>query len=598
MKSEMLFLQQLLQELGEWCHVSTLRDWKTISERVENEGLSFLWIVLPNFGSGLQKALDQGFVSDDLFYGFRGKGGLPRFLGGFLRLIFDEASGVLLDDPSEDAIFAVRQITMAFGKVRMQCSPARERKALEGFIQCEKELREADSRRTQSMTEDFVRVSSLLWAELFSAVDLAIYRDELIPAHGPGNTADKLSGNQKWNQQTWTKRLDAVFPHWEYLVPNYNFIEKLSAVTILEPGEEIPAKVTLVPKTPKTPRIICQEPTSMQYMQQGVRKLIYDTVEAIDTAKQFIGFRDQTPNQRLAREGSLHGKLATLDLSEASDRVSNQLVRAMLQRFPHLFAAVDATRSRVADVLGYGEIRLAKFASMGSALCFPMEAIVFTTIVFIAIEKELNTPLTRKLVKSMVGKVRVYGDDIVVPVDYTSRVVSELEAYGLKVNASKSYWTGKFRESCGKDYYNGRDITLARVRSRFPTQRKDAEEIASLVSLRNQLYELGLWSTTEVLTDMIERFIPFPRVAKTSSILGRVSYLGYETQTVHPHLQAPLVKGAYLVGRSPVNRLDDYGALLKCLLRSGDLPFTDSNHLERSGRPDAVDIKLGRRSPF
>jgi len=598
MKSQMLFLQQLVQELGEWCHVSTIRDWKTIADRVEDEGQSYITIVLPKFGSDLQRALDQSFVAHDQFAGFRRKGGLPRFLGGFLELIFDAKSGVLLEEPNLDAVFAVRQITMAFGKIALECSDARKKAAVDQFFQCETDLREAESKFTPTMLDEFSRVSSLLWAELFSNVDLSIYRDELLPKHGPGNTADKLVGNQKFNQRDWTRRLDKVFPHWDYLVPNYNFYDELADVVIREPGEELPVKVTLVPKTPKTPRIIAQEPTCMQYMQQGIRELLYEGVEELDIPRTLIGFYDQTPNQRLAHEGSLYGSLATLDLSEASDRVSNQLVRRMLARHPHLFEAVDATRSRVAGVLDRGEIRLAKFASMGSALCFPMEALVFTTIVFLGIQKGLKTPLTKKAIKSFLGRVRVYGDDIVVPVDYAELVVSELEAYGLKVNASKSYWTGKFRESCGKDYYNGRDITPARVRNNFPTQRKDAEELASTVSLRNQLYELGLWKTAALLDDMIKRIIPFPRVAKSSPILGRFSFLGYETQSTDPFLQAPLVKGAFLVAKPPVNELDGSGALLKSFLKRGDLPVADRDHLKRSGRPNSVDIKVGRRSPF
>jgi len=126
----------------------------------------------------------------------------------------------------------------------------------------------------------------------------------------------------------------------------------------------------------------------------------------------------------------MNGNLATLDLSEASDRVSNQHVRLLVKNHRALREAVDATRSRKADVLGK-TIRLAKFASMGSALCFPFEALVFATIVFVGIERELNRQLTQKDIESFYGRVRVYGDDIIVPVEYVESVVRELEALGF-----------------------------------------------------------------------------------------------------------------------------------------------------------------------
>ena len=95
LKSLMVFYHQLLTEVGSWCHTSTTLDWKTIQSRVEAEGLPFLTIVLPRFGKDLLVGLDQGKVDRHLFAGFQRKGELPRFLGGFLDLIFDRGTGEL-----------------------------------------------------------------------------------------------------------------------------------------------------------------------------------------------------------------------------------------------------------------------------------------------------------------------------------------------------------------------------------------------------------------------------------------------------------------------------------------------------------------------
>jgi len=131
--------------------------------------------------------------------------------------------------------------------------------------------------------------------------------------------------------------------------------------------------VIAVPKTMKTPRIIAVEPTAMQYMQQAISDNLVSNLEGRHFPyKWMIGFERQEPNQQMAKEGSLHGELATLDLSEASDRVSNQHVRRLTKGFPRVTEGIQACRSRKADVPGHGVIRLAKFASMGSALTFPL----------------------------------------------------------------------------------------------------------------------------------------------------------------------------------------------------------------------------------
>jgi len=619
MKSLMLFLQEVLNELGTWCGTSTVRDIKTISDRVEHEGLSFLTITLTNFGSDFQKCLDQGYVGSDQFVGFPRSGGLPKFLGGFLRSVFDLRSGRLLDDPDVDAIFAVRQVTLMFGKMKLPCTNARQAKAITGYIEIEREVRQHDTTTDTSCSRDFSRVAVLLWADVFSKVEKKVFdggiSEGIIPAHGPGSTADSLSGNAKWENRTWTERLDDVFPFGDFTLPNprHQTEQRLAGYSLLTPGMELPVKVVLVPKTMKTPRIIAMEPSYMQFMQQGVAKAIRDAVEADDIANTLIGWSSQTPNRILARLGSLSGELATLDLSEASDRVSNQHVRNLMVNFPWLSKAMDATRSRKADVPGYGVIRLSKFASMGSALTFPIEAMVFMTVIFLGIQNALNRPLTRQDIVSLLGRVRVYGDDIVVPVEYVHSVIASLETFGLKVNADKSYWSGKFRESCGEEFYSGEDVSIVKVRQYLPTHRTDVTEIVSTVSLRNQLYHVGLWRAVRYLDSLLGRLIPFPVVTENSQILGRHSYLGYETQRICKDLHRPLVRGMVEISVSPVNSLDDVGALMKCLTVGSpqsekfdeehqpaylDLPVLGVGHLERSGRPRAVNIKPRWATPY
>lgn len=609
MKSLTLLWNTLADELGRWCHVSTHRDCKTVAERSKCEGVSFLTITLPTLGKDLQKALDQEKVTSDLFPCFRKRGKLPIFMGGFLDLIFDRRSGDLLDNPSIDSIFAVRQLSLFFQKISLECSKERVESAMQRYVETDVEVARTDACTPEDLREGFRRMSVLLWSDVFADVDNHIHAGDIFPRHGSGATADRIRGNAKYDLARWTWRLEAIFPFGEFALPSLgrgNF-HLLDRVQFDEPGTELPVKVVDVPKTLETPRIIAEEPAHMQYMQQALLGMLVPRLEGLITLRgggharmrHFIGFHDQAPNRELAWKGSLDQELATLDLKEASDRVSNQHVLDLTARFPWLCQALQATRSTKADVPGYGTIPLAKFASMGSAVCFPVEAMVFLTIIFLAIEQQLGRPLSRADVKSYRGRVRVYGDDIVVPVDHVQGVIGMLESFGFLVNTGKSYWNGKFRESCGGDYYDGVDVTPTRVRRVFPTSHRDAEEMISLVSLRNQLYKAGLWRTAKFLDETIERVLPhFPVVEESSSALGRHSVFSWKAETADPDTQTPLVKAFVASANPPPSEATGLGALMKCLLINDGTATADDEHLLRSGRPLAVRIKPKYVTPY
>jgi hypothetical protein len=605
MKSLETLWMRVLAEAGTRCCVCTLRDRKTAAERIEHEGLAFLTITLPSFGKDFQKSLELGKVDRNLFQGFSWQKGLPRFLGGFLDLVFDRGTGVLLTDPSIDAIRSIRQITLLVEKARLPISQWRVDDAIRSYVECEKEVQRCDSERTLADYQKFTRMSHLLFSGVFPHWDRQISRGEITPKHGPGATAEKSSSNRKYSALLWSDRMESLFSAGEFLFPNMRFFltedsTPRSDVNFLEPGAEIPVRVITVPKTMKTPRIIAIEPVYVQYMQQALLESFMVLWRRDDILSSLLGFDDQLPNQQMAQRASSDGSLATLDLSEASDRVSNQLVRAMVRNYPYIAGALDVTRSRKADVPGYGVIRLAKFASMGSAVCFPVEAMVFLTVVFLGIEQCLGHMLTRDDIKSFVGQVRIFGDDIIVPSDMAHTVVETLHSFGFAVNTGKSYWNGKFRESCGGDFYDGSDVGIVRVRSEIPTRRQHVEEVIATVSLRNQLYEAGYRETCDWLDDRLASILRgyYPVVQPTSSALGRVhDSQFYQIDRMDPRLHRPLVKAFRVRAQSPLDILENEFALQKFFLKRGFEPL-DVRSLERAGRPKRVDIKLGWTTPF
>jgi len=611
-KSLTVLWKHVAKDLAARCRTSAHQDYRYVLERTKHEGLSFLTITLPSFAKDFEYCLEQGKVDETVFLSFRKNGRLPAFLSGYSRLIFDRRTGVLLENPDIGAIHAIRQLTLLFGKILLDCEPRRISAAYSEFLECENEVRCSFGKKSHS---DFQRMSTLLYGSLFSDIDLKIYKGDMRPKHGPGATADSLYGNQKFTQRTWPVRLEHYFPYVDMVLPGRSYFDLLYEVDFVEPGNELPVKVIHVPKTMKTPRIIAIEPTAMQYAQQAVLRLIQEGIKT-SYLDAFIGLDDQTPNQRMAKEGSRKGNLATLDLSEASDRVSCETVSYMLRRHKHFHDAVLACRSRRARLPSGDVISLAKFASMGSALCFPMEAMVFLVAIFLGIEQGLGRPLTLKDVKSFKGRVRVFGDDIIVPVDYVHFVIQSLESFGLKVNDRKSFWNGKFRESCGKEYYDGTEVSIVRVRRKTPSSRRDGQEIISTVSLRNQLFNAGYEKAVDHLDSVLRQLLAlYPVVGECSPVLGRLCAEGVPTPLVTKN-SIPKVKGWIIRSPIPFNEIDDWPALRKCLSSLEDRSLvpnfgntkdknwdmfgtlaTSPDHLRRSGRPRVVDIKLGLGSP-
>lgn len=199
-------------------------------------------------------------------------------------------------------------------------------------------------------------------------------------------------------------------------------------------------KISFVPKNAKTYRTVMTEPTLNSLVQGGFGRYISQRLLRVgqDT-------RDQGRNQVLAREGSLTGELATLDLSMASDSISTELVAALLPY--EWFAALSLCRTPT--ILDKGKmVRLHKFSSMGNGFTFPLQTLIFWALA------SSCTAISGCAEK----RVSVYGDDIIVGTDAVSLLRKTLHCAGFTLNASKSYWGGPFRESCGKDYYFGIDV--------------------------------------------------------------------------------------------------------------------------------------------
>lgn len=627
MKSRTELWQCMLADASIRCSVSTSeleRDTKRVLDRVTHEGDSFFTVTLPSYGKSFEQALRRECIDSELFVGWSRKGSpkkvrvTPIFLGGLLDRVFNSETGRILEEPCIDSIQAIRQLTLAFGKLKELCSPELIQEEYKAYLKTDEEIHEhlvrfwEDGSKALRTLDSLRQVARTLFGAPLSKLDSDIWSYDVVPKHGPGATADRLRGNMKFDQREWPVRMEQLFPFMEYAVPSRD-LQLLEDVNFLPIEGERPVKLTAVPKDATKPRLIAEEPTCMQYMQQAISRRLTDYLQteyvsgSRNESYEFLGFIHQWPNQAMAQIGSEDGSLATLDLSEASDRVPNWLVDELFADFPWFAEALSVTRSRRVSIEGLGEFSLSKFASMGSALTFPIEAMIFLTIVMkVVIHGEVDDPrpVISKDIQALRDKVRIYGDDIIVPVDSAEAVVLGLETLGFRVNKNKSFWTGQFRESCGKEYFAGEDVSIVRFRKALPTRpplpHRDATDVVTTVSTRNLFYEAGYWTTTQCLDDVLEIVLRghYPYVGPNSPVLGRRSYLyEYDTHGIDSDTQAPLVKGYVEHSKSPVNPAANYAALMKCLLINGDAN-TQSDHLERSGRPRVVSIKRGMARPY
>lgn len=201
-----------------------------------------------------------------------------------------------------------------------------------------------------------------------------------------------------------------------------------------------PSKLTFVPKTCLTDRPICIEPLLNGLYQKGIGSFIKDRLY-----KAGVNLRDQSINQRAAKEASISGSFATLDLASASDTISYMVVLDLLP--PAWFELLERGRSSQASYKGK-VIELERFSSMGNAYTFELESLIFYAICYGVCRYMNGDP----------SEICVFGDDLIVRTEQYDLLVQVLEDCGFEVNSSKSFRSGPFRESCGADYLRGCDI--------------------------------------------------------------------------------------------------------------------------------------------
>jgi len=316
--------------------------------------------------------------------------------------------------------------------------------------------------------------------------DFSISEENFRPKHGPGAVAELPRTATVLDKYRYLGTDSLI----DYVFSKHAGVDVTTYYAYPPARWERQSKLVFVPKSMKTRRSISKEPATLMFLQQGVKGVLADYIRNHSFLSAHIDFEHQEKNARLAIRSSADHRYATIDLSSASDTVTTTLVKAVFRGTP-LYPFLVALRSRTVELPSGKVLRVEKFAPMGSALCFPIETLIFSCAVEYAVRRAHATNL------GFFPSWRVYGDDIIVEDALFEDVILTLESLGFILNRSKSFDScARFRESCGGEGYDGVDVTPLRISRRFESVRGritsgHASQYEGLVDLANSSYVYG-----------------------------------------------------------------------------------------------------------
>jgi len=541
------------------------RDFKRLSSAIEHHGLWFVLETMPQYRKHFDKCLDAGRLTRSSLLHmkpWKPESTVPRLFKGLMLRVFD-SSGELLADPDVRAVRHLRELYGVFRKLRLPCSDAAVRSAVDEYIEIDRSLPSPDldwsnagpmprdlntkvslhdhpnimepwrcsPSYTRSGSDDVCdlvlldfcqRTADIVIAEL-GLFDPHRYRFR----HGPGVVADQRFDTDKYQfQSPWSHQLEVAFPYADFAVANYACVD---ATPIHEDASfHASARLIAVPKTISKPRLIASEPTSHQWCQQSIRDFMYSRVKETFLGK-FIKFDDQTINATLALQASSSRSLATVDLSAASDRLSCWVVERLFRQSPSLLTAMKASRSSTVEqdiCSGHSRIiYLRKYSSMGNATTFPVESVSFLIMALAACLRARGLRPSIKNIRSFKDKVHVFGDDVVIPTDALVYFEALLHSLHLKVNIDKTFNGIAFRESCGVDACLGQDVTSANVLD--VPRRTGPGSVVSSVDTANNFFQRGYYSVSRYIQRTVNSLgYKIPYTEDGSGLFGWQSFEG------------------------------------------------------------------------
>lgn len=486
------------------------RDMNTIVNRFQCEGLSFATQTLPRFFDGLLTYLETGNSVYPSFKLMRGKS-YPVFLQQLTMPIYTDCT-------SDHAVLCMKllyQLCVAFKKLKGPYKTGVLVKQLDEFVETDQSFN-ADNLFVEGNSEILEKARNIIRQVIRGTNPFDPGQSELfLPKPGPGATNLPTKRHERYHASVNYTQLSESFDYDEWFTSQSAIYRGHKAWILTEDRVFVEPRTTQVEKTGllssrfkfvhkqvSKPRCICIEHFETQWLQQALRRGLYTVVERHPLTKDYVRFTDQSVNGLLALLASRNSGVSsvgytTMDMKEGSDRIFRALVEWLFQDNRELLGALLALSTPIIELpkdVPYHRkyIHAKKFAPMGSAICFPIMALVHFAMVKAIISCEPETPHINDI------PVWVYGDDIIFESQYSEAVYRKLPAFGMKINVGKSYHKSLFRESCGVHAYNGVVITPTRFKT-IVSHPLSTNDVVSALRNESALFYKGFQHTAELI---------------------------------------------------------------------------------------------------
>lgn len=202
------------------------------------------------------------------------------------------------------------------------------------------------------------------------------------------------------------------------------------------------SRLSFVPKKFDSLRTMLVEPTINQFLQLGLGAYIQAQLARFGNID--LGNQPEV-HRALVKLITRYGlPIATIDWSEASDRIWLELCQRMLPS--DWFAVLSDVRSPVTSYKGK-VYTLTMAGSMGCGFTFPLQTLLFLCLLRALARENGHDEF-----------VSVFGDDCICDSSMMEDIGWLAAELDWKLNSTKSFSVGGFRESCGVDAYLGMDV--------------------------------------------------------------------------------------------------------------------------------------------
>jgi len=539
----------------------SLRDLAYITSRTHSEGIEFLTTQLPRLGKWYDTLLAErdgtlpvGFKP---YYHVNGGSVCPLLCRTLWYVIKNECGSVPV---TARLIRGYRSLFYLVYKLEMPIGPDLIAEALVKWRSNEEEIESFDYPAYFDSDIDYARG---IICDVLEGLGESIFTD-YSPRHGPGAVAGGEDSEMKWATAHTIPSLHSVYP-WYDLYAGFRSNGRISPalcgeiIALKKRSRTIEAtsRLLFVPKDSRGPRTISCEPKELMFVQQGVGRNLMRIL--FQSTKGRINFVEQSVNADLALASSLSREYATIDLQDASDRVSTRLVTLLFPDWALKYLlALRSTKTLLPDGTVYQHC---KYAPMGSALCFPIESVVFWALSVVAGVKSGMTEMDAK------ASTYVYGDDIVVKTEVYSELLRIFTRCGLIVNSGKSFVEGPFRESCGTDAWKGEVVTPFRVKKDIFRRSLDGLLATAICEYVSTCFQTYYRKTGEYLLSLVTPYTVV-RADVQLGCLSVVDPLAFDWLTTVKHGRSTRacrvwIEGWVLTNSKETSKLDGLSRLLK-----------------------------------